>query len=502
MSMTIEQEHELVHRVLEELRKGPDFLEYLEEEHPGLFAALPGIVRRVRASEKVYQEWRGGQARPDQLLPGTPGSFSDRVDWRIWLIMGGRGGGKSRSAAEALRELLVLTDWVEGPPMCALVSTSLDAVRIDMVEGQLEAVLGDEIRNYNRSTVEIWLKNGAYLKGYSSERPRRLRGPNFHLAWADEPASWDDSHKGPSEDSTWSNLEFATRMDDGGRWSPRIIATTTPKPVRLLRIKNTSDDGYPGIVDDDLTVISNVRTMENIDNLAEIFKKRVVGRYEGTRLGAQELEGRLLDSSEHALWTPEQISSLRLPAARMLDPRVRGLTVIGVDPSAGDGSGDECGIVVASKLLDADGWSTDQAAVIDDRSMRGRPSEWAKAVDQAFYDWNADYVVVELNQGHEMVYEVLTRQNPNLPIKRVYAKRGKEVRAEPIALLTDQGKVFFGGNFLLLEDQLCSFEPDQGMASPDRMDAFVYALMYLLPAREVRSNLVATKTSGTLPVRV
>lgn len=500
MAHTIEFEHELVHQVLEEVRKGTGFLEWLEEKHEELFDELPSIIHRVQSSHRV-EGWRGVQARPDQLLPGTPGSFSDRVDWRTWLIMGGRGGGKSRSASEALRELLVLTDWIEGAPKCALVSTTLDAVRIDMVEGQLEQVLGDDIDRYNRSTVELWLKNGAYLKGYSSERPRRLRGPNFHLAWADEPANWLDAHLAPSEDSTWSNLEFATRMDDGGRWSPRIIATTTPKPVRLLRIRNTEDDHYPGIVDDPDTVISNVRTMENIDNLAAIFKKRVIGRYQGTRLGAQELEGRLLDASEHALWHPEQISELRIPLHRMLLPGARGLTVVGVDPSAGDGSGDECGIVVASKLLDSDGWSTDQAAIVDDRSMRGRPSAWADAVLKAYNDWNADMVVVEINQGHEMAKETLLRASPNLPIRGVYAMRGKEVRAEPIALLTDQGRVRFAGSFLLLEDQLCTWEPDQGMPSPDRLDAFVYAMMYLLPAREIVTDLVATATSGTMTVR-
>jgi len=500
MAHTIDFEHELVHKVLEEIRRDSGFLEWLEEHHPELFSELPKIVNRVQSSTRI-EGWRGVHARPDQLLPGTPGSFSDRTDWRTWLIMGGRGGGKSRSAAEALRELLLLTDWLNGPPKCALVSTTLDAVRIDMVEGQIEPLFGDEIDRYNRSTVELWLRNGAYLKGYSSERPRRLRGPNFHLAWADEPANWLDAHLAPSEDSTWSNLEFATRMDDGGRWSPRIIATTTPKPVRLLRIRNREDDHYPGLVDDPDTVISNVRTMENIDNLAAIFKKRVIGRYEGTRLGAQELEGRLLDNAEHALWSPEQIGSLRIPMHRMLLPGTRGLTVVGVDPSAGDGSGDECGIVVSSKLLDANGYSTNQAAVVDDRSIRGRPAKWADAVMQAFADWNADFVVVEVNQGHEMARETLLRASPNMPIRTVYAKRGKEIRAEPIALLTDQGRVRFAGSFLLLEDQLCTWEPDSGQDSPDRMDAFVYSMLYLLPAREVVNSLVTSPTAGTLTVR-
>jgi len=493
--------------------------------------------------------------------------------------------GKSRAGAEAIRELLLGTEWNE-PPRCALVSTTLDAVRIDMVEGQLFKVFGGmateggRIVQFNRSSVEMWLDNGAYLKGYSSERPSRLRGPNFHLSWCfpagtpvtfpdgslvpiekiavgdvvasaagpatvswsgltrktaevwrlphtggnvdatpdhpvwvvgkgwvrldqvqpgetlqdqedgptcvaaafplraadvydittstsefyasgirvhncDEPAAWLDAHKAPSEDSTWSNMEFAVRMDDGGRWEPRIIATTTPKPVRLLRIRNEEDEHYPGVFDDPDTVISSMRTLDNVANLAETFRKRVVGRYDGTRLGAQELEGKLLDVAEGALWTPEAISQMRVPLHRILEPYARGTTVVAVDPSTGDGTGDECGIVVACRRLGDMGYNSEQIAVIDDASMRGRPSEWAKKVAEKYEEWNADYVIAETNQGGQLVREVLGRYSKNLPIRDVFAKRGKHLRAEPVALLSDQGQVKFAGSYPLLEDQMC-----------------------------------------------
>lgn len=652
----------LLQTLLTEIRADPEILGFLATEYPGLQEAVEQEIDAIQ-HPPAPDPWRNGLARPTQLLPGTKGSFSTRNDWRVWLLMGGRGSGKSRAGAEAVRELLLGTDWNE-PPRCALVSTTLDAVRIDMVEGQLFKVFGGmasegkggRITQFNRSSVEMWLDNGAYLKGYSSEWPSRLRGPNFHLAWCfpagtpvtmadgsdrpiervrrgdrvasdtadgivewsgmtrrdapvwrlghnggnldatpdhpvwvvgsgwvrldsvkpgdklqpcpnmarhrrssvrrnagtgtgtattsaengydddlicvtgafpmrtadvydltvstsefyaagvrvhncDEPAAWLDAYKAPSEDSTWSNMEFAVRMDDEGRWEPRIIATTTPKPVRLLRIRNQEDEHYPGVFDDPDTVISSMRTLDNVSNLAETFRKRVVGRYDGTRLGAQELEGKLLDVAEGALWTPEALSQMRIPLHKMLEPYSRGTTVIAVDPSTGDGSGDECGIVVASRRLGDMGYNSDQIAILDDASIRGRPSEWATKVAEKYEEWNCDYVVAEINQGGQLVREVLGRYSQNLPIRDVFAKRGKHLRAEPVALLSDQGQIKLAGSFPLLEDQMATFEPDKSQKSPDRLDALVYAVLWLMPAKQVSLNLVSRRTSGTVKYR-
>ena len=468
-----EEEREKWLEIVEELRERPKFWSWLREVHPKGYDDLSQAIRSLHRMA-LQATWRHS-ARPEQLLPGTPGSFSDRTDWRTWLLMGGRGSGKSRAAAEAIRELILSRDWSIAPRI-ALVSTTLDAVRVDMVEGQLLDVLGDEVVKYNRGTVEIFCRNGAYLKGYSSERPRRLRGPNFVAAWADEPANWMDADLAPSEDSTWSNLEFATRLDDGKTWVPRIIATTTPKPVRLLRVRDENDEHYPGLVDDEGTVVCHLRSADNLDNLAEIFKRRVIARYKGTRLGRQELEGMLLDAAEGAMWSPELISAHRGTIRTLNQASGMGRIIISVDPSVGDGSADECGIVVmcANQV-------GDQAWVLEDASMRGKPKEWASRVYELFQTYKADCVVAEVNHGFEMVRETLQREDANIPIRSVVAKRGKMARAEPVSLLTEQHQIWWMGDFPLLEGQLTTWEPTSGKGSPDRLDAFVQGALHLLP---------------------
>lgn len=477
----------------ERIREQPRFLPYLKKVSHRDFEDLGAVLKALNERLET-QAWRA-TARSEQLMPGTPGSFSDRTDWRTWLLLGGRGSGKSRAAAEAIRELIISREW-RTPPRIALVSTTLDAVRIDMVESQLLPALGygtphSLVAKYNRSTVEIFCHSGAYLKGYSSERPQRLRGPNFAAAWADEPAAWFDADKAPSEDSTWSNLEFATRIEDDGTWVPRIIATTTPKPVRLLRIRNERDEHYPGIVDDEGTVTCHLKSMDNVANLAEIFRRRVLGRYKGTRLGRQELEGVLLDAAEGALWTPELISARRGTIRDLTLNGGIGTTIISIDPSVGDGSNDECGLVVLCVTEDGE-----QAWVLEDRTMRGRPHEWAKEAVEAFVEWDCDYAVAELNHGYEMVLETLQRESSNIPIRAVLAKRGKQARADPVSLLTEQDRVRFAGDFPLLEDQLTTWEPTSGKASPDRLDAFVQGVLDLLPVHGGRDDMYTDYSSG------
>ena len=474
--------------LVEQVEEDPAFLPFLQQEHPEQFEAFVAGVQRMHSlgSTKLWRAADGtaGSARPDQLMPGTPGSAKDRTDWRVWLLMAGRGSGKSWAAAHCVRELLVNREW-NFRPHFALVSNTLESVRVDMIEGALEKVLGHEIRRYNRSTLEIWLHNGAYIKGYSSERASRLRGPNFVGAWADEIASWLDADCAPSEDSTWSNLEFATRSSDGGDWDPKIIATTTPKPVRLLRVRDKRDDFYPGLVDDPGVVLTHMTTADNVHNLAPSFHKRLLARYEGSRLGRQEIGGELLDEIEGALWTQDTVESMN-SSYKALMGFVGGLhqIVVAVDPTVGDGavSNDECGIVVAGLGYDGNVW------ILEDATVKGQPSVWCSAVGNAYMRWGASQVVAEKTQGGTLVREVLDKYAADVPIKLVPAKDSKRARAEGPAVLSEQGKVKFAHQrrsdnvFALLQDQLTTWDPLSD-ESPDRLDAFVYAVTYFKPSK-------------------
>jgi phage terminase large subunit-like protein len=499
--------------LLDEIEADPEFLLWLEAEAPQTLHEFELTLRNIHSlsADKLWRLSDGtpGCARPPQLMPGTPGSASDRTDWRVWLILAGRGSGKSFAAAQAVRELLTGREWQQ-PPRFALVSATLEGVRQDMIEGVLLRVLGPLVRRYNRSTLEIFLHNGAHLKGYSSERPDRLRGPNFIGAWADEISSWLDADHAPSEDSTWSNLEFATRADDSGTWEPRIIATTTPKPVRLLRVADQHDDFYPGLADDSDVVVTRMRTHDNLGNLAKGFARRIISRYQGTRLASQELDGELLDEIEGALWTMETIEKMRSTFS-MLNGPVGGYhkVYVAVDPTVGDGnvSNDECGIIVGCLGADGNVW------ILEDATVKGPPSLWCRVVGEVYQRWNAEKVIVEKNQGGNLLKETLNRYWDGLPIATVWGREGKRVRAEGPALLCEQGEVKLAcsgtvGRFELLCNQLTTWDPvDSKAASPDRLDTLCLraATPVLTPAGEVRldrirpGDLVWTR-SGWKPV--
>lgn len=472
-------------QVSEHVRNEPRFLPYLEKKKPELYDKVVRGLHTLAIQARSVQ-WRdpreGKGARPEQLIPGTPGAFSDRTDWLVWLVMGGRGGGKSRTGGEAIREMLLGRDWNE-PPRWALVGMTLDSVRIDMVENTLLQILPPgSVRKWNRGTCELWLTNGAYLKGYSSEAGQKLRGPNFHGAWADEIANWKDADKAPSEDSTWSNLVLATRASDHGTWTPRIIATTTPKPRRLLRVIDDQDEHYPGLADDENTVTTVLKTKENLKNLAESYQKTVVNRLDGTRLGKQELDGELLNEVEGAQWSYDLIETMRCKDTYP-DYFAGGIgrCVVAVDPSTGDGSGDECGIVIAG--LGGDG----KVYVLEDASVRDKPEVWCKTIAQKYREWGCTAVVVE-TQGSALVNETLGRY-ATLPTIEVNAKKGKMLRAEPVALLSDQDRVKLAGRFPRLEAQMRTY--DGTGDSPDRLDAFVYSVLNLLPVETGAGELMS-----------
>ncbi len=483
----IEEEAEWV-QIAEYLRENPGVISWLEENDPEMFRQVE-VGLTTLAIEARADEWRspldGIGGREAQLIPGTPGSFSERTDWFCWLLMGGRGSGKSRTGAEAVREFLLNREWVNERPVVALVGQTLSDVRINMVENTLIPILDPlgVIKQWNRGTAELWLKNGAYLKGYSSEAPRLLRGPNFHLAWADELATWTDADRSPGAiDTTLSNLKMALRAQDGGRWKPRLIATTTPKSVRILRNPDTSDaiNPGPGLVDDPRTVVSNMSTLENQPNLAEHFIEGVVEPLRGTRLFAQEVLGHLMDEALGALWSSEQIDAMRcLESHPVMQAGGFRNKVIAIDPSIGKGLGDECGLVVAGRCVDG------RVYILEDGSLRGDPATWAKQALALSKKWEVSAAVAEVNQGGEMVHQTLTRYAPKLPVVSTWAKKGKKLRAEPVAVLSDRDKLRLAGHFPDLERQMRTWDPENDKDSPDRIDAMVYAVLYLAPPRDV-----------------
>ena len=483
--------------VAENLRDDPSLLVTMRERDPELAEKVSRSLR-ILAIKARADQWRspikGIGGRKEQLIPGTEGSFSDRTDWLTWLLVGGRGSGKSRTGAEAVRELILGRRW-KRPPMVALVGQTLEDVRVTMVENTLLQVLPSwTIRRWNRGPCELWLTNGAYLKGYSSETPRKLRGPNFHLAWADELATWSDAHRSPNAtDTTWSNLKLAVRAGREEMWRPRLIATTTPKAVNLLRNVDPKDPLNPGVglYDDGLTVRSHMSSLANLANLSPTFFEQVIQPLEGTRLYAQEVEGELIDETLGALWSSELIEQMRRSEA-WPEHQAGGIAraVVAVDPSVGGGRGDECGIVVVG--LCGDG----RAYVLEDASLRGPSTEWAPKVWDMFVKWEAEAVIAEVNHGGELVTEVLGRENINLPVVEVRGKKAKRLRAEPIALLSDKDRVRFAGEFRLLERQMRTWTGEDGQDSPDRLDAFVYGCLYLLPVYGGADSLITVRRVG------
>jgi len=349
---------------------------------------------------------------------------------------------------------------------------------VQMVENTLLQILppGSVVR-WNRNPCELYLSNGAFLKGFTAESPDRIRGWNLHGAWADELASWKDADKATGEDSTWSVLKLAVRAHDNHTWIPRIIATTTPRPRRVLRNADPKDPEHPGpgIYDDPTTVVSSMSTMANLANLPPHFFRTVIEPLQGTRLYEQEVEGKLVDAVVGAQWSWELIQRMKF---HELHPETKagGLqrVVVGVDPSVGAGLAGECGIVVVGVALDG------RAYVLEDCSKRCPADEWVAIVANAFRKWEASAVVAEINQGGELVRETLGRYAPNLPIVEVRAKKGKTLRAEPIAHLSARDRVRFAGEeFSALQLQMRTW--DGSGESPDRLDAFVMACLYLLP---------------------
>lgn len=405
--------------------------------------ALAGLSEtEARALLRDWRFW----ARPNQLPP--PG------DWRIWLLLAGRGFGKTRSGAEWVR-MQVETGAAR---RIALVAPTSAAARDVMVEGEsgLLAVSPENFRPvYEPSKRRLTWPNGAIATCFSAEEPDRLRGPQHDAAWCDELASWRYAE-------AWDMLMLGLRLGA----NPRSVVTTTPKPIRL--VKNLLAD--PGVA------VTRGATDENRDNLAPAFLQAIVRRYEGTRLGRQELQAELIEDLPGALWTRAMIDRARVTAA----PELRRV-VVAIDPavSAGEESA-ETGIIVAGLGSDGHGY------VLDDLSGRFAPYDWAARAVAAYRTHKADRIVAEINNGGDLVEATLRMVDAGASYRGVRASRGKAVRAEPVAALYEQGRVHHLGALPELEDQMCAlaadFDRERGGVSPDRVDALVWALTDLLVA--------------------
>lgn len=399
-------------------------------------------------------------ARPDQLIPAG--------DWNTWLILAGRGWGKTRTGGETIREWACGTTPLAGglcKHIAIVAETSADA-RDVLVEGPagILAIHHKDFRPlYQPSMRRLTWPNGATATLYNAVEPDQLRGPQHDAAWGDEMAKWRYMQE------TWDQMQFGLRLGK----HPRQVITTTPRPLPLIR----------KLMNDPTVHVTRGRTYDNFANLAGTFLTAIEERYAGTRLGRQELEGEVLDDIPGALWTRDCIDNNRRTAA----PKDLQRIVIAVDPATTSNEGsDETGLVAVGIGKDIDGYS--RGYVLADRSLRGTPDEWARAAVSLYREYEADRIVAEKNQGGEMVEAVIKAVDRNVPVTLVHASRGKHVRAEPISALYEQGRVHHVGRFDELEDQMCLFSRDYDRAngSPDRVDALVWGLAALFDRMTAR----------------
>jgi len=415
-----------------------------------LASQTPAIRQAILADltddelEALEYDWRFW-ARKEQIAPDG--------DWLTWVINAGRGFGKTRAGAEWVKEQVNA-----GRQRIALIGeTYKDLVEVMCFgDSGLASVFPDHQRPkiVANPSVQITFHTGAIALGYNATQPAQLRGPQFDAAWCDELAKWRYARE------TWDMLQFGLRLGE----RPQALVTTTPRPITVLK----------EIMADDATVITHGSTFDNAGNLAASFLKQIRNRYEGTRLGRQELNAEMLDDLPGALWTRAMIDEHRKREA----PDMRRV-VVAVDPSGtggADDDGDSIGIVAAG--LGVDG----RAYVLADRTCKLSPDGWGRRAVVAYHEFSADRIVAERNFGGAMVEHVIRTVDKSASYKEVTASRGKVARAEPVAALYEQGRVSHIGSLPDLEDQMCQIGPDGyiGDGSPDRADALVWALTELM----------------------
>lgn len=385
--------------------------------------------------------------------------------WKTWVIMGGRGAGKTRAGAEWVRAQVEGSQATDAGAArrVALVGETIDQVREVMIFGEsgiLACSPPDRRPEWQATRKRLVWPNGAIAQVFSAHEPDSLRGPQFDAAWVDELAKW---KKGPE---AWDQLQFALRLGD----NPRQVVTTTPQNVEVLKnvLKNPS------------TVVTHAPTDANRAYLAASFLEEVKARYQGTRLGMQELQGLLVEDVEGALWTTAMLEAGRIDQAPQL-----GRIVVAVDPPVtGHKGSDACGIVVVGAITEGppQNW---RAVVLEDASVTGAtPEQWARAALAAMARHGADRLVAEVNQGGDLVEGVIRQIDPLVPYRAVRATKGKALRAEPVSALYEQGRVAHLRGLGALEEQMCKMTAPGylGKGSPDRLDALVWALTELIIA--------------------
>lgn len=423
---------------------------------------------QIEELQYTWEFW----ARPDQLEP--------KGNWKVWLPLAGRGWGKTRTGAEWVRHQVK-----KGLHRIACVAPTRGDVRRVMVEGESGLLnvcwKGDKtyrgadmgFPDWSPTNNTMTWKNGAVAQFFSAEDPERLRGPQFHSAWCDEICAWNNMEE------TWDMLQFTLRLGK----NPRILVTTTPKPVKLLRRLMAPENVQSGRV-----YITRGSTYDNKDNI----DIEALQQYEGTRLGRQELYAEVLDEAAGALWNRKMIDeaqydlpegtvvkaedgSVDYDASRVAFAQTLARVVVSVDPAvSANEESDMTGIIVAG--VDVNG----TAYVIEDSTGQYLPEQWATKVQELYQKYQADLVVAERNQGGDMVKHTIRTVDELLPVKMVHASRGKFARAEPVSSLYERKKVKHLKYLSALEEQMVTWEPLGSIGSPDRLDAMVWAITNLL----------------------
>lgn len=401
---------------------------------------LPSLTLLDDEKERRRCDWVK-RARHDQLAP--------LGEWYVWLILAGRGWGKTRTGAEWVR-LQVRQRY----RFVNIIGATADDARDIMIEGEsgiLAICPRGERPEYKKSQRRLAWPNGSSSLIFTADEPERLRGKQHEKLWADELAAW-------RYPEAWDQAMLGLRLGD----NPQAVVTTTPRPTPMIK----------ELIVTDAVAITKGTTYDNRDNLAPKFFAKIIKKYEGTRLGRQELSAEILDDNPNALFQRADIDRTRIQHAPQL---VR--VVVGVDPAAtSNEDSDETGIIVAGR----DDQDPPHYYVLADATQTmAKPSVWGKAAVTVYHQQEADYVVGEVNNGGDMVESVIETADKSVKFKAVRASRGKAIRAEPVASLYEQGRVHHVGTFPKLEDQMCDWDPVNSLKSPDRMDAAVWAVTEL-----------------------
>ena len=386
------------------------------------------------------------QAREKQMLPAG--------DWTVWMLKAGRGYGKTRCGVETVRI------WKETNPIIGFIGATARDIRDIMIEGESGILAKSPPWDrpfYEPSKLKLTFKNGSIIKLFSAEEPDRLRGPQFYKLWCDELAAWKYDRE------AWDNGQMANRLGA----LPQTIVTTTPRPTKLIR----------DLAKDKHTHLTHGTTYENRNNLALSWYETIIKKYEGTRLGRQELLAEILEDVEGALWTIKLIEDNRVKE----HPELKRI-VVAIDPAVtANKDSDETGIVVAGLGIDNIGY------VLNDASGIFTPNDWAGRAIYNYHKYNADRIVAEVNNGGDLVEVNIRIVDSSVSYKSVHASRGKTIRAEPVVALYEQGRIKHVGDFPKLEDELTTWDGTNSI-SPGRLDALVWGFTELMLEKKINTN--------------